>query len=260
MKLICPLIFLVATMVPSAAEPAPQIATYPMREIPKEDPRFSRVLEAIRAALDTEALLSAAGSSVPTDSMIRRGISTTPVSVRAIKTPPVREDLRLKIKTLTVTQTVGAGEFLADLYGRQIHIVYKITQLVDGAQIRGSINLSSSKSYKYTDTLGAGRTVSSYVFTPDPDSDLTSEKLIDRLKSGASYTIKQGTITTICRACNGVGRVPITVGKRTGDGKMQCKDCLGAGKFVDPQFVRVVWDTAQVSPGLTQPRKADQPE
>jgi DnaJ-class molecular chaperone len=67
------------------------------------------------------------------------------------------------------------------------------------------------------------------------------EHFLDRLRAGEVFDVRDGTLELRCAACGGWGRVIVTQGKRSGDGREPCKKCRGTGKVIEERIIRVQW-------------------
>jgi len=74
------------------------------------------------------------------------------------------------------------------------------------------------------------------------DAPATLGDFSDRLQMGDTYIIQKGQSTETCGKCLGAGRIPDTgPGPRTGDGKVECKECKGLGKLTRILQLLIKW-------------------
>lgn len=70
---------------------------------------------------------------------------------------------------------------------------------------------------------------------------LTLDSLYSRILAGGTFKVERVKAMT-CRGCNGFGRIPDKgSGSRSGDGKLACPDCKGAGKVDATQVIVIKW-------------------
>ncbi|MES2658132.1 MAG: hypothetical protein V4689_05915 [Verrucomicrobiota bacterium] len=181
------------------------VTDYPMKEIPRKDPRFQSVFLAVLKEIE----------------------KATPVP---------------KPEAITISQTVDKGRFLARRNGQQIMIVSASEDFADGDKIK-RVLISTNEMFEYVDTGKAPRKVRIFKLPasdlPLPDAPLMTEsEFIDKLKMGETYTIAKDEAQIKCVPCDGWGRL---AGAKVGSPKVICPKCGGSGKVLGVQKIRVKW-------------------
>jgi hypothetical protein len=212
------------------------IIDYPMRDMSMEDPRFTSIFAEISAALKREArqALGMVGLSASEKNEIAR--------LTIDKSSPPRCGPILDV--VTIVQTLAPGDFLGrlshDPAAKNFRLNAPGQSWPDGKTIRCKIHKSPDL-FSYTSVTGAVLTVSSYTYEADTYESITPAIFSEKLRAGETFLIQHGTKIDTCKTCAGAGRIPVTSGKRNGDGKVECKTCVGKGKFTAPQIIRIKW-------------------
>lgn len=178
---------------------------YPMKDIPKSDPRFQAVFLAVLKEVEKSSAV-------------------------------------LRAETITITQTIDKGRLLARLGGQQILILSPDEEFADGEKIK-RVAIPTTELFEYVDTQKAPRKIRIYKLSasdlPIPVSPLmTDSEFIDQLRMGETYVISKGSVEKPCVTCGGWGKLKAD---RVGGEKPICRECKGVGKFILPQEIRVKW-------------------
>lgn len=228
------LILLLALAVPLPARQV--VTTYPMRNIPATDPRFSKVLAQINKLRDIAVSQGLRGAAIhiPQDSYSSRGLS---LARTTLDKPALQIQVGKVPQAYQVTQTLSPGEFLVKHGGALVHVSAPGLAVADGALIAGDLTPTGGL-HTYTTVLGASATVRSFLFHPVP-VHLTPETFTQSLQAGETFIIEhQSPASVPCDACQGWGR---TSGPKAGTPKQPCTTCKSTGKLRASNMILVVW-------------------
>lgn len=71
---------------------------------------------------------------------------------------------------------------------------------------------------------------------------LTLDALYSRLLAGETFRLERSDKPVVCKGCNGFGKIPDKGSSyRTKDGKLECPDCKGLGKFESVRLILIKW-------------------
>ena len=71
---------------------------------------------------------------------------------------------------------------------------------------------------------------------------LTLDSLYSRLLAGETFRLERPDKPAVCKGCNGFGKVPDKGSSyRSKDGKLECPDCKGVGKFDSVRVILIKW-------------------
>ena len=181
-----------------------QAITYKMRDIPKDSPKFAKIL-----------------------AEMNRHIRQQNAS------PPLPGGWTFKI-----LQTVGPGKYIAvrEVGAERETCALEMpgTVMVDDSRVQ--VPVEENGIYSYPSVTGANKTVRCYKRIVQEQKaqtpEMTADDLIAKLKSGKSCSFYAPKLTR-CQVCSGTGKGTEKNGK--------CPLCAGKGELNMPIFCRVEW-------------------